>query len=325
MSTATQRRFRPIGGKSREEFERIDDIADRANGIVLPDIAEKVVTIVEADKHPFMGTKSDARKEAKRWAIANLANKKHQATDSRGEAYTYEITPSMVGKYLSFDAERKSDNFGVQIAALMKLPEIISGSVEVEIHPDYLPGSRHGEYHKDSLAQRLYGALKIEGKTYRVKTLMIECFDKIGRPYTFEVNEIELSEVSDNSTMQLTFADKAVRIAKLLDGVEKSKDPGVKILEASEKASDSDVSGLSTSRAKAERAQEIGRDLNTPVTVVADIEQLKQREGCSHYRPEANSYRGTQSVQNRIVRHLSCTWDVEERRPDCGILPHSLR
>ena len=54
------------------------------------------------------------------------------------------------------------------------LPQVISSSVEGEVHPDYSKGvnSKRGPengHNKNVLIHRFYGAVDIEGSIYRVK------------------------------------------------------------------------------------------------------------------------------------------------------------
>lgn len=77
---------------------------------------------------------------------------------------------------------------GVHLSALIKLPEIISESVEAEVHPDYVTRDVFGEINTERLIHRFYGATMIEGKTYRVKTTMQEFRGKDATtPHSFEV------------------------------------------------------------------------------------------------------------------------------------------
>ncbi len=150
-------------------------------------------------------------------------------------------------KYLSESAISKSDDIGIHLSALKKLPEIIGESVECEIHPSYnkIDGHRLSDngYNNDLLVHRFYGAIAHEGNVYRVKTTLIEHLDAktSPHPHAYEVAKIEvLPDYSGNTSIggaQAYTPTKrgTLQTTKILKGVEKSYDPGVKLLDASRK------------------------------------------------------------------------------------------
>ena len=82
----------------------------------------------------------------------------------------------------------------------MKIKEIISNSVDAEVHPDYTDKDENGKRvvgkaNPNILIHRVYGAVNIDGETYRVKTTIKEIMgrDK-GQAYIYEVTNIELLE-----------------------------------------------------------------------------------------------------------------------------------
>ena len=92
------------------------------------------------------------------------------------------------------------------------------------------------------LVRRLYGAVELDGVTYRTKTTVYE-YINIGQdnsPDTYKVNEIELD---DNPSAfpkigvrkPLDVSTNPISGAKLLKNVEKSYDKGKKLLEESER------------------------------------------------------------------------------------------
>jgi hypothetical protein len=126
------------------------------------------------------------------------------------------------------------------------LPEIIDNSIDVEQHIDYKKGggdrsSENGVDNSNVLVHRLYGAIKIDGQIYRVKTTLKEFSGKDkSLPYDYRVTKLELlisgSEASDALSNSNVKSLKTISSAKLLNGVEKSYDKGVKLLDASENA-----------------------------------------------------------------------------------------
>ena len=254
--TESEKRARAMS-RSKREFESTRDRAIREKGIVTPGLNDGEVRIVRVGQHPFSGDKPI--KQAEAWAKAHLVGL-HTATDSRGEEFEYSISKNKVEKQLSVSAVGRSENLGVHLAALTKLPEIISESIEAEIHPDYKKGAdgqRKPEngVNNAALIHRFYGAAEIDGKIYRVKTTMEEFVDdnRPNTPHSFEVTKIELLEApsasTDNGSGQplamtsnnsngvqenaSSIRNGALGTTKLLENVEKSYDAGKKLLDES--------------------------------------------------------------------------------------------
>lgn len=147
---------------------------------------------------------------------------------------------------MSRSATGKSEGIGVHLAALKKLPEIISESLEAEVHPDYKKDANskrgaNGDINALSLVHRFYGAVNIDGKVYRVKTTMREYGDRNMSTvaHSYEVTQIELLEAPSDNTKSTAeplamTSSSSIEVAKLLQGVEKSYDPGKKLLDESE-------------------------------------------------------------------------------------------
>lgn len=255
-TTESEKRARAMS-RSKREFESTRDRAIREKGIVTPGLNDGEVRIVRVGQHPFSGDKPI--KQAEAWAKAHLVGL-HTATDSRGEEFEYSISKNKVEKQLSVSAVGRSENLGVHLAALTKLPEIISESIEAEIHPDYKKGAdgqRKPEngVNNAALIHRFYGAAEIDGKIYRVKTTMEEFVDdnRPNTPHSFEVTKIELLEApsasTDNGSGQplamtsnnsngvqenaSSIRNGALGTTKLLENVEKSYDAGKKLLDES--------------------------------------------------------------------------------------------
>ncbi|WP_304871414.1 PBECR2 nuclease fold domain-containing protein [Paramuribaculum intestinale] len=235
----------PAMSRGLMDFEATRERALAERGLVMPGLNEATVRVVDVPRHDFSGDRPIA--QAKAWAKANLIGE-HHLTDSDGREVEYSISNRTISKYFSESAIDNSENLGVHLSVLKKLPEVISESVEAEVHPDYhkgedgkrAPENGHGE---DKLIHRFYGAVTIDGEAYRVKTTIAETREnKLPiTPHSFEVTEIELlTDANSPKSLEPTVSPKESgvphRIAKLLNGVEKSYDPGVQLLDASEKS-----------------------------------------------------------------------------------------
>ena len=86
---------------------------------------------------------------------------------------------------------------------------------------------------------RFYGAIEILEQTYRVKTTIQEIGQpKSNRPHSYEVTKIEMLDLRPSislAPMQIGVTTPSIGLAKLLYGIEKSYDPGKKILDESQK------------------------------------------------------------------------------------------
>lgn len=236
--------------RSREDFDSMSERAVKERGIVMPGLNEAEVRIVDVPRHDFEGDKPIAA--ARKWAKENIVGE-HTLIDSNGNEVPYTISGKSIDKYLSASAIGKSVNLGVHLSVLKQLPEVIGESIEAEVHADYLKGSdgkrnpKNG-YNSNKLIHRFYGMVEIDSKNYRVKTTIEESRtpgEKI-KSHSFEVTNIELLP-EDNSPMKVepTASGNQGQLphgtAKLLNGVEKSYDSGVKLLEASENNSENIV------------------------------------------------------------------------------------
>lgn len=248
---------------SREEFDNTRDRAVAETGIVMTGLAEEEVTVVDVPRHDFTGVAPI--KQAEAWGKKNLVTPK----DKKGnyidkpklkDGTEYSISSNAIGKFLSKSATKNSDNLGVHLSVLKKLKDVIHESMEAEVHPDYKKdetGKRDPKngYNPDYLVHRLYGAVDIDGKTYRVKTTIIENGNESRNyPHSYEVTEIELLDDSmagsesrsvnigrEGHDTKNRLSNNSITGAKLLQGVEKSYDPGKKLLDESEKSTESGV------------------------------------------------------------------------------------
>ena len=190
---------------------------------------ETRVNVVEAEAgHGF---KNYA--EAKTWAKEHIARSySGEETGGKGDI---RISNAAVDKYLSQSAVDKSESKDVHLAVLKVLPDVIRESVDAEQHADFKKGkdgvrSAENGINPDVTIHRLYGAVRMDGKVYRVKVTLKE--DKTSKepkvPHSYEATKIELFAGtlgnSDNSLSPNT--NNSITAAKLLNGVEKSYDGG---------------------------------------------------------------------------------------------------
>lgn len=290
-------RFHAAMSRGREEFDGMRERAIAERGAVMPGLNEAEVHVVEVPRHDFTGTGKQALQKAEKWAKENVVGT-HTASDSHGEEFEYSISNDAVEKYLSRSATDKSKNIGVHLAALKKLPEIISESVEAEVHPDYKKdekGKREvgNGYNPSKLIHRFYGAINLDGTVYRVKTTIEEHSNKSfpNAAHSYEVTEIEafieetMNAPTDGALTSTSSREGILGVAKLLQGVEKSYEPGKKLLDESAKGADgmryreADVADVSdeariSPEAKRSHAEKLAKKFNTPIVIVDDVEKL---------------------------------------------------
>ena len=237
---------------SKEHFDAVRDRAVEEKGIVMPNLNKEKVKVVEVEKHSFKGENEGAIENARAWAKENLVTTNKQELPTMRDGTPYTISKKAVDKYLSSSAVSKSDELGVHLSVLSKLTDVIHESIEAEIHADYKKGENgtrgiENGYGEGVLVHRLYGAVEIDGKTYRVKTTMQEFRGgEVNKPHSYEVTKIELLDtpgtavLPDSSPLDMT-PSNSIDTAKLLQGVEKSYDSGKKLLDESKNLTDGET------------------------------------------------------------------------------------
>lgn len=190
---------------------------------------ETRVNVVEAEAgHGF---KNYA--EAKAWAKEHIARTySGEETGGKGDI---RISNAAVDKYLSQSAVDKSESKDVHLAVLKVLPDVIRESVDAEQHADFKKGedgvrSAENGVNPNVTIHRLYGAVRMDGKLYRVKVTLkedVKSERSAKKAYSYEATKIELlagtlvkPEGDDPNT------NNSITAAKLLNGVEKSYDGG---------------------------------------------------------------------------------------------------
>ena len=186
---------------------------------------ETRVNVVEAEAgHGF---KNYA--EAKTWAKEHIVRTySGEETGGKGDI---RISNAAVDKYLSQSAVDKSESKDVHLAVLKVLPDVIRESVDAEQHADFKKGkdgvrSAENGVNPDVTIHRLYGAVRMDGKLYRVKVTLKEDTQNeelAKKAYSYEATKIELlagtlvkPEDDDPNT------NNSITAANLLNGVEKS-------------------------------------------------------------------------------------------------------
>lgn len=263
---------------TKENFDGVRDRAVEEKGIVMPNLNKESVNVVPVEKHSFKGNNEGAIENARKWAKENLVTTGKSELPTMRDGTPYTISKKAVDKYLSSSAVGKSDDLGVHLSVLPKLTDVIHESIEAEIHPDYNKDENENRSIENGcgdniLVHRLYGAVQLDGKTYRVKTTMQEFRGgEENKPHSYEVTKIELLEGSktanesdslplssttnnsknelldtpgtavlpDSSPLDIT-PSNSISVAKLLNGVEKSYDSGKKLLEESKNLTDEDT------------------------------------------------------------------------------------
>ena len=256
---------------SKEHFDAVRDRAVKEKGIVMPNLNKEKVKVVEVEKHGFGSKERETLNNAKAWAISNLVTTGKQELPTMRDGTTYTISKKAIDKYLSESAVKKSENLDTHLSVLSKLKDVIHESIEAEIHPDYKKGedglrSVENGYGEGVLVHRLYGAVEIDGKTYRVKTTMQEFRGgEENKPHSYEVTKIELLDSPgkrENPDRPPSDAsNNSIDTAKLLQGVEKSYDSDKKLLDESKDLTD----GETFFRKESDKPNEASSGLSKPL------------------------------------------------------------
>lgn len=237
-----------------KDFKNIDEVTDRilydllnntklnsgtvttVDGVSLP----SRINVVEAEANHGLKNFDDGRK----WAKENIARTyDNEETNGKGNI---RISNTAIDKFMSEKAVAKSESKDVHMAVLKVLPDIIRESVDAEQHEDRIKdenGIRKAgnTVNPDVMIHRLYGAVDIAGKIYRVKVTLKENVrtKETSKAYSYEATKIELlSGQSGDVTMTSPRNDNnSILTAKLLKDIEKSYGKGVKLLK-DDKSSD---------------------------------------------------------------------------------------
>ncbi|WP_295438515.1 LPD38 domain-containing protein [uncultured Prevotella sp.] len=285
---------------NKEHFDAVRDRAVEEKGIVMPNLNKEKVKVVEVEKHGFGSKERETINNAKAWAISNLVTTGNQDLPTMRDGTSYTISKKAIEKYLSESAVKKSENLDTHLSVLTKLTDVIHESIEAEIHADYNvkdeTGKRKAElgYGNNILVHRLYGAVEMDGKIYRVKTTMQEFRGgEENKPHSYEVTKIELLDSPgkrENPDRPPSDAsNNSIDTAKLLQGVEKSYDSGKKLLDESKNLTDGEtffrkegngvVTPEKTSNAVSERiiktVEKVAKRTGGKVKMVNSVEEIE--------------------------------------------------
>ena len=245
-------------GDAPETFKARQRRAAENKGTVMPGLNDAQVKVVDVPRHPYTGSIKEASKQAIDAAKAKFVPNGEPKTlhyNNFGAEFDYSISGKALKESLNPKQQEKSDSRGVHLAVAEHLDEVIGASIEVEEHPDYLK-NEHGErdtrkVNADALMHRFYGAITVEGKSYRVMTLMREDRNVGNGVHAYEVTKIEVldgqttkplsvsSRKSNTPNGRSNVSDVFVSGVKLLNNLEKSYDSGKKILDESKIADES--------------------------------------------------------------------------------------
>ena len=282
---------------SKEDFDGVRGRAVEENGIVMPNLNKESVNVVPVENHNFGNDIKESIENANKWAKENLVTSGNDLPTMR-DGTPYTISKAAIDKYLSKSATSKSEDLNTHLSVLQKLTDVIHESIEAEIHPDYKKGddgvrnARNG-YGDNILIHRLYGAVELDGKMYRVKTTMQEFRGgEENKPHSYEVTKIELLEGSEKAnesdSLPLSSAsNNSIEAAKLLNGVEKSYDSGKKLLDESKDLTEGDTyfKDINTNSSIADDAPlvvkhvaKIAKKLGSNVNMVNSPEEVTNKE-----------------------------------------------
>lgn len=183
------------------------------------ELARHLFKIVETMEAPFKTSK-----EGKAWAKANgiVGMMTNAETNGKGEI---NISASSISEMLNLTQLGKSVSHAAHYAALIKLRDIIRESELVDEHPHYkkdINGTRKpNEIHQGTSIHVLYGAIRYNGETYRVKTTLRKFTDinKTTKAYSYEVNTIEVLSKSSEGTQTFSLESTSITGENLLRGV----------------------------------------------------------------------------------------------------------
>ena len=229
-----------------DEFDKTVQDAASKKGIVVDGLSGMTLQI-----HPVTVNNYDG-KSAKTIYKEFVKGKAFPIEDTHPDGFSFYISKDSIQEFVNGDAVDKSVKGGatrdLHYSLLPEIVDVIKKSIDAEIHPDYnkVNNVRNPEngYNDGVLIHRLYGAIEADGKIYRVKTTVKEYRDanRDNKAYAYEVTKIELvDDSSDGATKgssgPLNPVNNSISATKLLKRVEKSYDPGKKLLSESKKPS----------------------------------------------------------------------------------------
>ena len=236
-------------GDAPETFKARQKRAVEQKGVVMPGLNDAQVKIVNVPAHTYTGTIAEATQQAVDAAKAKYVPNGEPMVlhyDNYGAEFDYSISGKAIEVSLSPKHQAKSVNKRVHLSLAEHIDEVIGNSIEVEEHPDYQKnesGERDTQkVNGGALMHRFYGAVAIDGKLYRVMTLMREEKRSDGMRngvHAYEVQKIEVLDKTPNTPNGTDGLNSELEassaVAKLLQNVEKSYEKGKNLLAESKK------------------------------------------------------------------------------------------
>ena len=220
----------------------------------------------------------------------NYAEAKDRAKEQIARTYSSEetggkgdirISNAAINKYLSQSAVDKSDSKDVHLSVLKVLPDVIRESVDAEQHADYKKGEDGVRSAKNGInpnvtIHRLYGAVRMGGRLYRVKVTLkedIKSERSAKKAYSYEATKIELlAGTLGKPEGDAPNTNNSITAAKLLNGVEKSNGDG-KFFEDYNKVREQFIGEQGAERA--DHAEEVSTRLDN-LSVAREMEAEKK-------------------------------------------------
>lgn len=317
-----------------EEFDKTLQDAVAQKGLVADGLSSRTLQIHPVTTISFKGKSVDD--------VFNEFAEKHNfpIVESHPDGFKFTISKDSIHKFLHNSSVKKSIEGGasrdLHLSLLPELVDVIKKSIDVETHPDYIKvnGVRTPEngHTDDVLIHRLYGAISSDGKTYRVKTTIKEYRDPNteNKAYSYEVAKIEFvsdssDDVASNPSRHSNQTANSISATKLLNGVEKSYDPGKKLLDASLNI-DNEGNIQDISPESAEEQEEAGLRYSK----VTDPKLLEELE--SGKRVGYPLYRAMQLIDGKLYPPMAAAvegklvdpiplneWEQSDERPDLAI------
>ena len=239
-------------GDAPETFKARQKRAVENKGTVMPGLNGAQVKVVDnIPRHPYTGNIAEATSQAIEAAKAKYAPNGEAKTlhyNNFGAAFDYSISGNAIETVLSAKHQGKSVNKGVHLALAEHLDRVIGESIEVEEHPDRIKTGDvrdNSKINPDALMHRFYGVARIDGKDYRVMTLMKE-ENRQGESngiHSYEVQKIEvLDEETPNTPNGVgtpAIKREAYPLAKVIKDVGKTMEKDKNLLEQSKIADES--------------------------------------------------------------------------------------
>ena len=128
-------------------------------------------------------------------------------------------------------------------------------------------------YNPQNIMHRLYGAIRINGEVYLVKTTIKEPIktNNPSKAQSYEINEIELVAGQNKRVMPLyRYSTNSISAANLLKGVEKSYDPGKKLKKNTETEPQYSLKRELNTETIADTATATAENLGVKVVIIND-------------------------------------------------------